>query len=101
MIMAQDNLLAIVTKSHADDKTNTHVLYGYYHLGPSNLRWYNLLLEMSEEEGEVIVEEAVAVAVAESESFNVIDSLKSVLKIFDFRWIMTRTARVCCRSYNY
>ena len=33
---------------------------------------------MSEEEGEVIVEEAVAVE--ESESFNVIDSLKSVLK---------------------
>ena len=32
------------------------------------------------EEGEVIVEEAVAVAEAESESFNVIDSLKSVLK---------------------
>ena len=34
---------------------------------------------MSEEEGEVIVEEAVAVE--ESESFNVIDALKSVLKI--------------------
>ena len=33
---------------------------------------------MSEEEGEVIVEEAVAVE--ESESFNVIDALKSVLK---------------------
>jgi hypothetical protein len=35
IIMAQNNLLAIVTKSHADDNTKIHLLYGYYHLGLS------------------------------------------------------------------